>query len=367
MRLVYLSPVPWNSFAQRPHKFVQWFHERTGKPVLWVEPYPTRFPKLQDIRRLQPAQQQKALIDTPPWLNILKPAGLPIEPLPGSALLNRYLWRPIFEAHERFCGGGKTCLAIGKPSLLALSLLKRRRHSASLYDAMDDFPAFYEGLSRMAFARREALIAGSVDLIWASSSALRDRWSRHHENVQLVLNGLDLAAMPSLPDLRPRTGGGKVFGYVGTIASWFDWDWLIALAHSRPDDEIRLIGPVFEPPPPGLPGNIRMLPERDHASALEAMLDFDVALIPFRKNQLTHSVDPIKYYEYRALALPILSTDFGEMSLRAHEPGVFISQPQAELRTLAEQALRFRRNGASALEFAKENAWEQRFDVANAF
>ncbi|MDR2334108.1 MAG: glycosyl transferase [Burkholderiaceae bacterium] len=380
MRLVYLSPVPWNSFAQRPHKFVRWFHERTGEPVLWIEPYPTRFPKLQDVKRLQAPSEQKILIDTPDWLQVVKAGALPIEPIPGSAVLNRVLWKPVFNAFDQFSKGGKTCLTVGKPSLLALSLLQRGGHSISLYDAMDDFPAFYEGLSRVAFARRERLIARHIDMIWASSSALRNRWAKHHANVRLVLNGLDLAAMPEPPETRhatlhpAQTGAqptgdeqGKVFGYVGTIASWFDWDWVITLAESRPRDEIRLIGPVFEPAARKLPDNIRLLPEREHEAALAAMLDFDVALIPFKQNKLTGSVDPIKYYEYRALALPILSTDFGEMSFRADEPGVFITGSHASTQSLAERALHFHRDRSQAIAFARENAWEQRFDSARAF
>ncbi|QIL79720.1 glycosyltransferase family 1 protein [Diaphorobacter sp. HDW4A] len=372
MRLVYLSPVPWNSFAQRPHKFVQWFHDRTGEPVLWIEPYPTRFPKLQDVKRLRAAaasdEPQKVLIETPPWLTVVKTGGLPIEPIPGSAMINAPFWQSVFDAYERFCDKQRTCLAIGKPSLLALSLLNRRRHATSLYDAMDDFPAFYDGFSRVAFARRERLIAAKIEVIWASSTALKEHWARQHDNVHLVLNGLDLAAMPLPPVEQPANAAqGKVFGYVGTIASWFDWDWVITLAESRPDDEVRLIGPVFAPPARTLPVNVQMLPERNHAAALAAMLEFDVALIPFKKNTLTGSVDPIKYYEYRALALPTLSTDFGEMSFRADEPGVFISHDQSDVARLAELGLRHRRDPEIALTFAQNNAWEHRFDAARQF
>ena len=366
MRLVYLSPVPWNSFAQRPHKFVRWFHERTGEPVLWIEPYPTRFPKLQDVKRLQSSQEKKVLIDTPPWLRVLKAGGLPIEPLPGSAWVNSSLWKPVFEAYNAFAKGRKTCLAVGKPSLLALSLLQRKKHSRSLYDAMDDFPAFYEGISRFAFARREKLIAQEVDLMWASSSALRSHWGRYHSHVRLVLNGLDQTVMPELPADKPYASTGRVFGYVGTIASWFDWEWVVALAESHPQDEVHLIGPVFESATMPLPDNIKLLPERNHAAALSAMLDFDVALIPFKKNKLTQSVDPIKYYEYRALTLPILSTDFGEMSFRGDEPGVFISRALDDVPRLAKAALQSPRNAALARQFADENTWEQRFDSAKA-
>ncbi len=337
--------------------------------MLWIEPYPTRFPQLSDIRRLQSTpQEQAALIETPSWLQIQKSRGLPIEPLPGSWMINRPLWSPVFQSVQDFVAqDGATQLVVGKPSLLALGVLKQFSQCPSIYDAMDDFPAFYEGISRFAFARRERLVAKQANVIWASSSELEARWSAHHSNVRLVLNGLDLTAMPS-PSTPKNLGNSrpKVFGYVGTIASWFDWEWVIELADKRPRDEVRLIGPVYESANGSLPANIRMLPARDHAAALSAMQDFDVALIPFKRNQLTSSVDPIKYYEYRALALPILSTDFGEMSCRANESGVFISHSIDDVTLLSEQALAYAGNNEfDASAFALANTWERRFDAAH--
>ena len=59
MRLVYLSPVPLASFAQRPHHFVQWFHERFDAPVLWIDPTPARLARWSDLRRLRPAPKPR--------------------------------------------------------------------------------------------------------------------------------------------------------------------------------------------------------------------------------------------------------------------------------------------------------------------
>lgn len=362
MRLVYLSPVPWESFAQRPHKFVEWFHGRTGEPVLWVEPYPTRFPGLRDLRQSRPTTSVTQQASVPPWLTLLKAGGLPIEPMPASGWLNGLMWRSLFREVGNFSKGGKTLLAIGKPSALALELLNRLRDCSSLYDAMDDFPAFYAGLSRIALAQREHEISQRVDTILASSSALKSRWANIHKDVRLVHNGLDLSAIQSVTPT-PMSSKKNVFGYVGTIASWFDWGWVCALAEARPDDEIRLIGPVFDPPDRKLPGNINLLPACGHAEALKAMTQFRVGLIPFKRNALTVSVDPIKYYEYRALGLPVISTDFGEMGLRANEHGVFIPQSAGDIGAFAEAAILFNGHTENSWEFASKNSWEARFDA----
>jgi hypothetical protein len=363
MSLVYLSPVAWGSFAQRPHKFVEWFNRRTGRPVIWVEPYPTRLPNWRDLYRPFAVAPASDTVPVPPWLTVLNPGGFPIEPLPGSGCINRLIWarnigEPLLEASRRGAS-----LVIGKPSGLALELLSRIRFRSAIYDAMDDFPAFYAGLSRAALLRRERQIAQSVDTILVSSSALEARWSAVHDDVRLVNNGLDLSRIRALV---PGPAGAEraVFGYVGTMASWFDWRWVCALAQARADDEIRLIGPVFDRPARRLPANVRLLPPCDHSLALRAMTQFHVGLIPFKKNRLTDSVDPIKYYEYRSIGLPVLSTSFGEMSRRVGEPGVFVAGSPREVASLAATAIGYVGEPGDSMSFAVNNAWELRFDAA---
>jgi glycosyltransferase involved in cell wall biosynthesis len=365
--LVYLSPVPWVSFAQRPHKFVAWFHDRTGGKVLWVDPYPTRLPNLSDFRRLKAPPKAKSIGENdthPAWLSVIRPRALPIEPLPGSGLANAPFWQPILRAVNGVAKDGPGLLVSGKPSVLGLTLRHRLQGWRSVYDAMDDFPAFYTGFSKAAMRWREQQLVRGVDAVLASSTALQQRWLTIRNDVQLVPNGLDAAL---LPDFHEPAGAReqKILGYVGTIASWFDWDWVLALAGARPQDVVRLIGPVFTPTPADLPRNIEMLPACDHQSALTAMQRFDVGLIPFRQNQLTASVDPIKYYEYRALGLPVVSTNFGEMALRGSQDGTWISQQPQDASALVAQALQHRATTESVQQFRTTNSWNARFDAAS--
>lgn len=363
MNLVYLSPVAWNSFSQRPHKFVEWFRDRTGGLVLWVDPYPTRLPSWKDFSRARSFDASGQSKGQPSWLTLIKPVAIPIEPLPGSGWINGMVWRPYLRQIEGFTKTDQTLLVCGKPSALAQKVLSLAPDCQTVYDAMDDFPAFYSGLSRYVMVRSELQIAQKVDLILASSSKLKSRWSSFHKDVRLVHNGLDMATLWHVEPVE-KSSESTVFGYVGTIASWFDWDWLLKLAEARPNDEIRLIGPVYEQPIGKLPSNIKLLPPCDHAAALNTMTQFHVGLIPFKLNALTASVDPIKYYEYRALGLPIISTNFGEMSLRVGEQGVFISQTTRDVPALAESALKFFSDKRDTSAFAARNTWAAHFDAA---
>jgi hypothetical protein len=367
MRLIYVSPVPWASFEQRPHKFVRWFHASRGAEVLWFDPYPTRLPTPADLARLRHGTLPPAP-PVPAWLHVVRPRALPIEPLPVSGWVNRLLWADALARARAFAAGGPTLLVLGKPALFALQLVHALERCGTLYDAMDDFPAFYRGLSRWAMRCRERRLARRVDALWASSSALQQHWHGVRGDAQRVLNGLDAALLPT-PRERRADAAPRVFGYVGTMAAWFDWSAIDALARARPLDRVRLIGPRFEPPPPGLPANVELLPPCDHAQALRAMNAFDVGLIPFKRNALTAGVDPIKYYEYRALGLPVLSSAFGEMQRRGDEAGVFLYDEcpdgiASSVAAAARAACGVARTAEPEAGYAGRHAWSARFDAA---
>lgn len=362
MQLVYLSPVPWSSFAQRPHKFVEWFHASTDGDVLWVDPYPTRFPLLSDFRRLT-AQADPEKHQAPPWLKVVRPAALPIEPLPASGMVNGVMWRSMLNDLDIFSRRSRTMLAIGKPSVLALLVLERLDGVISVYDAMDDFSSFYAGFSRLAMSRRERKLVGRVTHVLVSSTALKQHWSSVRSDVKLVPNGLDASVLPVFK-IGALERERKILGYVGTIGPWFDWEWLVSLARARPADVVRLIGPMFTPSPYLLPENIEILPPCAHQDALMAMQNFDVGLIPFKTNKLTSSVDPIKYYEYRALGLPVISTEFGEMAYRGDAEGVFLSNGGQEINKLVQKALLYSPNEETVKQFTDGNTWETHFAAA---
>lgn len=364
MRLIYLSAVPWCSFTQRPHEFVAYFHKTTGGEVLWIDPYPTRLPILADFTRLRGSVGENFRA-VPEWLTVLRPRALPLEPVPFLSACNDLLWVSIVRQACAFAEKGKTVLTIGKPSALALTLLNTVDIAWSLYDAMDDFPEFYTGISKMSMARYESAITQRVSRLVASSSNLVQKFSAQSRTAALVLNACR-GDLP-VPRLKGRGAARFLIGYVGTLGEWFDWELLARLARSRPDCNFHLIGPLFSGAAQVLPANVEIQPALEHSAALAAMREFDVGLIPFKRNLLTASVDPIKYYEYRAMGLPVISSAFGEMALRGEEDGVFLLSEGSDLMCLCDKALQHQCDERSVMLFREENSWEKRFDAAELF
>jgi glycosyltransferase involved in cell wall biosynthesis len=361
-RLVYLAPVDWHSFAQRPHQYVRWWHGETGGHVLWVNPYPARLPRWSDLARLRQAPVH-AGPGSPPWLRVVQPPAWPIEPLPGAGAVLRGLWRPVLREMGPWASAAGSQLVIGKPSRMALQVAQALPFARKTYDAMDDFPAFHRGRAARLMAELERAIVAQVDTVWASSSTLLAKFRGQHARVKPVLNGLDLATIP--PPLGPAAATRpQVLGYVGTIREWFDWQLLLRIAHTAPRARIRLIGPLDHPCPEPLPANVECLPACSHPVALEHMRRFSAGLIPFQLNRLTQAVDPIKYYEYAALGLPVLTTPFGEMAHRGRRQGVFHLDPTQDPQAAMDAALAWQPDAASLAAFRQANGWDARFRSA---
>lgn len=358
--LVYFAPVAWDSYLQRPHYVARHFLARGGR-VLWVDPYPTRFPMLRDLRR-----RTGSTLHTPrpAGLTVVRPRALPLEPLGAGQTLNHALFgRALLARLQALCVGERVTVGIGRPSSLALRALDVLRPASSVFDALDDFPQFYDGLAQRAVARLESAIANRVDAVLTPSTGLWGKFAALGPKRVMVHNACEMEALPPVPIARPDP---PIVGFVGCISTWFDWLLVDRLARERPDVSFELSGPCFTGPASPLPSNVRLLPECTHDEAVRRMAGFSVGLIPFKRNRLTEGVDPIKYYEYRGLGLPVLTTRFGEMARRGERDDVhFAEEPGALAATLARAAAPV--DAAAVETFRREHSWERRFADAGLF
>ncbi|MBI2824257.1 MAG: glycosyl transferase [Planctomycetia bacterium] len=362
MQLIYFSPVRAASYAQRPHFMVEAWLARRGGDVLWIEPYPCRLPRAGDLAR-RATDDQGTAIDR--RVEVIRLPALPIEPLPGGAWVNRALaarsaWRRI----QRFAAAGPFVLGIGRPSAFALAALERLRPADSFYDAMDDFPEFHRGLSRRATRRSEDAVAARVGAVIASSTFLVEKFAARGLRVVHVPNGYP---MRPLPPWTPRPAGPIVLGYVGCLGAWFDWPLVVRLALARPDAQIELVGPIAARVPRRLPENIRLFPPCSQAQAFAHLRRFSAGLIPFRLTALTAGVDPIKFYECRALGLPVLSTRFGDMAHRGRGEGVFFLDSDGDMAGVVDEALTHRTDAATVARFRAAHDWSRRFEDLPTF
>lgn len=357
MRLIYFSPVSAQSYAQRPHFMVQQWLRWGAQAVVWVDPYPCRLPRWQDLKRPAGLGDQRTRLDR--RVEVLRVPALPVEPLPAGAWLNQeLLGRKAWSSLVRFGAQRPVILGIGRPGALALRALQRLRPDASFFDAMDNFPEFHTGLSRRAMKVHEDRIAAAVDLIVASSTFLAEKFARRGLRVVKLLNGYPMSALPAW---QPRPKGKPVLGFIGAIGKWFDWPLVLRLAGRLPEMDLELVGPCSAGPPGRLPANVRMLPACPQHEAPGLLARWSAGLIPFRPTALTAGMDPIKYYEYRAMGLPVLSTTFGEMALRGPGQGVYFLDRGEDPAAAVLQALNHPCPSDQIARFRRAHDWQRRF------
>jgi hypothetical protein len=358
MTLVYLSPVPWDSYEQRPHYFVRDFLSRGGRSAIWVNPYASRLPGWRDLTRSDWRQPMPTL-ERPAGLRVLDIGGWPVDPLPGGRRLNeRLFWKDVLTRLRSELTARTTILGIGRPTAFASAAVRTLETAGSFYDAMDDFPEFYRGRSRTSTRKIEQDIAAGVRLVVATTTPLMRKFSALHSRVLQLRNAFDMSLLPPY-EAQPR--GPAHFGFIGCLGGWFDWNVTTRLAEKVHPAPVTLIGPTASRVPMGLPGNVKLHPPCSQTEGAKWVQQFTAGLIPFTIDALTGGVDPIKYYQYRAAGLPVLSTRFGEMATRGAADGVFFLDSEHDMAQVVADASTFRASEAEIADFREANTWTARF------
>ena len=288
----------------------------------------------------------------------------------SSPSLNRAVhhlaWRGL-RAALRALGWPVVDVVVAWPPAFDLARLATPRRL--VYDCLDLFPAFETGRRRRLLERFEDQLSHAAARIVVPSIALERRWRERHTRVLRIPNAVDWHLFRSDGDPHPVPAeldglGRPRLGYVGTVGPWVDLPLLATVARKRPGYSIVLLGPNDRgvTPPTDVP-NLFCLGPRPYASLPAYLASMDVLLVPFRLMELTHAVNPIKFYEYCATGKPIAATPleeltpFPELSHLGEGPAAFLSAVDA---AVAEAAAPDPCRGAARRQFARANTWEQR-------
>jgi glycosyltransferase involved in cell wall biosynthesis len=170
--------------------------------------------------------------------------------------------------------------------------------------------------------RHQAMLADERIFVAATSTRLFEDVQRYRsKNIILNTNGVDfrhwqkpVAARPD--DLIPLLAADRyIIGYHGALAEWIDYEILHAIAQDG-RYELLLIGlehdlsfrksNLYKHP------RVHFLGSKSYFELNNYAKFYDVAILPFRKNEMTDTVSPVKIFEYMAAGKPIVSTNLLE-------------------------------------------------------
>lgn len=178
-----------------------------------------------------------------------------------------------------------------------------------VFDLLDDWTIHYAFQSvssevdrayRRLFARADAVTANALGTVELARKYGRD-------DVEFIPNGCD----PGRFLAESRAEGPLTVGYVGKIGKRLDLELILNAANELPGVRFVFAGPILDAEyrrPLEERENITLLGDVFYEEVPALLQTFDIGWVPHRVGAGEVGGDVIKTYEYRAAALPVLST-----------------------------------------------------------
>jgi len=293
--------------------------------VLWVNSIGNRAPRANahDLRRVWKKVSQAAtrsLREVEPNLHVLSPLAVPLYGSEAVRAANRELLRFQVKRAMRKLGFGESVISW---SFLPASAPVSGTLGEELvvYHCVDEFSAFSDTNGRHIAELEERLLR-RAHLCITSAERLRENKVKLNPNTVLVRHGVDFDHFVKACDAGTKVPEDiarlphPVVGFFGLVADWVDLGWFAACARAHPEWSVVVLGKIAPDVDVGhLRGipNLHFLGRKPYAELPGYCKAFDVALMPFKWNELTLNANPLKVREYLAAGLPVVSTPLPEV------------------------------------------------------
>lgn len=254
---------------------------------------------------------------------------------------------------------------------MAMGFSAHLKPIATVYDCMDELSAF-AGASRKLRDHEQELF-GRANVVFTGGQSLYESKKTQHHRVFAFPSSVDVQHFAQARQAQPDPADQAAIphpriGFFGVIDERLDIDLVRSIAALRPDWHLVMIGPVAKVDPESLPraANIHYLGGKSYKDLPKYLSGWDVAILPFARNESTRFISPTKTPEYLAAGRPVVSTSirdvvrpYGEQQLVriADAPEAFVDAIGA---ALAEDAsLRLRTVDAYLSTISWDRTWSQ--------
>ena len=191
--------------------------------------------------------------------------------------------------------------------VVALYLNEQHCHSLT-YLRLDDYEK-YGGVDPELAIHSEQRMLSRAKMVFYTAQSLKPE---NAMNSRYLPQGVDVENFKLLP---PCKSENKTLGFFGLMEpSRYDFELIIEVAKLNPDWVLEFIGPMtYVPDTFKSVDNIRLLPAVDYQQLSEATTHWSLAWIPYRVNDLTRSINPLKLREYLSLGHKVMTTELPEV------------------------------------------------------
>jgi glycosyltransferase involved in cell wall biosynthesis len=324
--------------------------------------------------------EEPVIDDGPPRLDVsVRQHGIhvvvprfPARPSGESAALQAQLLRGFFRDHRI------ADYVLWYYTPMAMEFTRDLTPRAVVYDCMDELSAFAGAPAAMR--EREQELLARADVVFTGGQTLYESKRHSHPNVHAFPSSVDVdhfargrAKQPDPDDQAPIPH--PRLGFFGVVDERMDLDLLRRLSAARPDWHLVIVGPVVKIDPSVLPvaANIHYLGPKQYDELPSYLAGWDVALLPFARNDATRFISPTKTPEYLAAGKPVVSTSISDvvrpygiqgLARIADLPDEFVAAVEA---ALAEDAAeRLRQVDAFLTQTSWDGTWTRMYRLVNA-
>lgn len=201
---------------------------------------------------------------------------------------------------------------------MALPFTEHLVPEAIVYDCMDELTAFVNAPPTLK--AMEARLLGRADVMFTGGQSLYEAKRGAHPNVHPFPSSVDVDHFAQARRMNhdPEDQAGVPhprLGFFGVIDERMDVELLRGVALARPSWHVILLGPVVKIDPATLPAlpNIHYLGSKTYKELPAYIGSWDVALLPFARNEATRFISPTKTPEYMAAGRPVVSTSIRDV------------------------------------------------------
>lgn len=333
--IIIFSTADWDapSWTNKQHMAVQF--AENGYRVLYVDSLGLRHPGLnrRDVyricRRLKKALPYSREVRKNIWR--VSPLVLPFQKNILVEKCNTLVLQMTIRWHMHLLEMKEPIILTYNPTLAPLCA--SLPHSLLVYHCVDDLRASPHVDIQAIIAGEEAL-AAEADICFTTSPLLQSRMKHLFVRCEYEPNVCDptffaaakLGTLPEPEDIASIAKPRALF--IGALSDYkVDFELVIAVAERLPQVQFVFIGAEGEGQP-----DSRRLPRRENIHVLGArpykqlptyMAHVDMAILPAAHNEYTASMFPMKFFEYLASGLQVVSTEL--QSLREFSDLCFLS------------------------------------------
>lgn len=203
-------------------------------------------------------------------------------------------------------------------SPLALLWSRHLSPQVVIYDCMDELSAFKFAPVELKDTERELM--NVADIVFTGGRSLFEAKKWLHQNIFCFPSSIDKTHFEQARTINTDPEDQHLIphprlGFFGVIDERLDIDLIDKISNLKPDWQIVLVGPVVKIDPATLPQkrNIHYLGGKQYKDLPAYLAGWDIALLPFAKNESTQFISPTKTPEYLAGGKPVISTSITDV------------------------------------------------------